>query len=187
MKKKPVPNAPLTVSRPELLVKGSDREFREMVHHALAFSARLESLRAGYANVLGLSGVEYTILISIAHLENEKEVGVSAIAEHLMLAGPFVTSEVNRLVAKGLVDKATNPKDKRRVILTVTEYGKSMLEQLAPLQQQVNNIHFGPITQKEFKMLHRLFADLAHSTDEALSLLAHLAQKQDKKKKPPRR
>ena len=153
-----------------------------MVHHALAFSARLEALRAGYANVLGLSGVEYTILISIAHLQDERSVGVSAIAEHLMLAGPFVTSEVNKLVEKKLVNKSTNPKDKRRVILTITAYGKRKLEELAPLQQQVNSIHFGPITKKEFDMLHRIFADLAHSTDDALSLLAHLAQTQKTKK-----
>ena len=182
-KRKIKQNAPLTVTRPELLVDGSDREFREMVHHALAFSARLESLRAGYANVLGLSGVEYTILIAIAHLQDEREVGVSAIAEHLMLAGPFVTSEVNKLVAKSLVNKTTNPKDKRRVILTITDHAQKTLERLAPIQQQVNNVHFGSVTRKEFDFLHRIFPDLARTTDEALSLLAHLAQTQKKVRK----
>ncbi|MEM8660204.1 MAG: hypothetical protein AAGF35_04900 [Pseudomonadota bacterium] len=35
---------PLTVGRKELLVDGTDNAFREMVHNALAFSVRLESV-----------------------------------------------------------------------------------------------------------------------------------------------
>lgn len=167
---------PLTVSRPELLDNGTDDMFREMVHHALAFTARLETLRSGYGKVLGLAGSEYTILISIAHLQATSTVGVTRVAEHLMLTGPFVTSEVNKLVKKGYVDKVVNPKDKRRVILTVTRNGRKQLSDLAPLQQQVNNVHFGSITREEFEILHNLFPRLAKSTEEALSLLSHLGR-----------
>lgn len=169
---------PLTVTRPELLEGGSDMKFREMVHNALAFSARLESLRAGYGKLLGLSGVEYTILISVAHLADEEEIGVSRLAEHLMLTGAFVTSEVNKLVKKGLISKTQNPADKRRVILTVTDQGAKLLERLAPVQQQVNDVHFGTLTKAEFELLHDLFPAMAQSTDEALSLLAHLGRQQ---------
>lgn len=171
-------NAPLTVARPELLDKGSDAKFREMVHHALAFSARLETLRAGYGKLLGLSGVEYTILISVAHLAVEEEIGVSRVAEHLMLTGAFVTSEVNKLVKKGLVKKTQNPTDKRRVILTVTAKGDDHLRRLAPVQQQVNDVHFGTLSKDEFETLHRLFPVIAQSTEEALSLLSHLGRRE---------
>lgn len=169
-------SAPLTVTRPELLDKGSDAKFREMVHNALAFSARLETLRAGYGKLLGLSGVEYTILISIAHLADEEEIGVSRVAEHLLLTGAFVTSEVNKLVKKGLVKKTQNPMDKRRVILTVTAKGDDYLRRLAPIQSQVNDVHFGTLTREDFDTLHRLFPLIAQSTEEALSLLSHLGR-----------
>ena len=61
----------LTVSRTELLRDGSDAQFRELVHTLLAFSARLESVRQEFGSHIGLSGVQYTILVSIAHLQGE--------------------------------------------------------------------------------------------------------------------
>ena len=57
----------LTVTRPELLDGGSDQIFRQFVHDALAFSARLLAVRDGYGKAIGISGPQYTLLISIAH------------------------------------------------------------------------------------------------------------------------
>lgn len=167
--------APATVTRPELLEDESDQEFREMVHNALAFAVRLQMVRDGFARIVGLTGVEYTVLISVAHLQDDMDVGVSALANHLMLSGAFLTTEINKLVEKGLVDKAPNPSDKRRVILTVTEKGAALLSDLAPLQQQVNDVHFGTLTKEDFRALHRLFPEIARSTERACNLLAHLA------------
>src|SRR5437763_16465362 len=74
---------PMTISRPELQIDGSDREFRALVHGMLAFSARLEAVRSGFAGLVGLTGIQYTILISVGHLLNHGEVCVSMIAGHL--------------------------------------------------------------------------------------------------------
>src|SRR4051812_43533136 len=60
--------APLTVSRPELLVQGSDRAFRSLVHGLFGFFARHEAIRSGHGARIGLVGIEYTVLISIGHL-----------------------------------------------------------------------------------------------------------------------
>jgi len=40
---------PVTVSRPELLVNGSDRQFRRLVHGLFGFLARHEAIRRGHA------------------------------------------------------------------------------------------------------------------------------------------
>jgi hypothetical protein len=60
----PKPALPLTVSRPELLNDGTDRDFRRFVHNIFAFMARHDAIRDGHARQIGLAGVEYTILIS---------------------------------------------------------------------------------------------------------------------------
>ena len=105
----------LTVSRPELLVRGSDRQFRELVHGLFSFLASHEEIRAGHARFIGLAGIEYTVLISIAHLAQGGDVSVSAVAQHLRLTGAFITNACRRLVSLGLIDKATDRKDRRRV------------------------------------------------------------------------
>ena len=112
-----------------------DAVFRQAIHDALGFSARLQEIRNGLAELTGLSGPAYSILIAIEHLSREAEVGISRVGEHLHLSGAFVTIEVNKLVKAGLVDKRQHPEDGRRVILTVTEQALRLLNELAPIQR----------------------------------------------------
>ena len=99
------PSAVLTVSHSEFLDDGDDLAFRKMVHNALAFSARLEAVRDGFARLIGISGVQYTILISIYHMQYDENVSVSRVADHLHLSGAFVTNEIGKLVRLGLLAK----------------------------------------------------------------------------------
>lgn len=170
-------NAPheLTVSRPELLVGGSDREFRALIHDALAFTSRLEAIRDGYAQLIGVTGIQYTILVCISVLSAAQSVTVKAIAEHLKLSGPFVTVEVGKLVSAGLVAKTADPTDGRKVSLTLTDEARRRLAGLAPTQRQVNDVHFEPLSKSDFIALRRMMSDLVVSTDNALALLKYLS------------
>jgi MarR family transcriptional regulator, organic hydroperoxide resistance regulator len=165
---------PLTTSRPELLVGGSDAEFRHLVHGLFGFLARHERIRAGHARVIGLAGIEYTVLISIAHLADDGDVSVKRVAEHLHLSGAFITSTVRRLVQLGLVIKKTSTEDRRRVMLAVSPKGEGLLERLAPTQRQVNDVEFGSLSADEFRALVRLVDRLIDSGDAAVALQNYL-------------
>ncbi len=171
--------APLTTTREELLVDGSDKAFRSFVHSALAFAARLSAVREGFALQVGLSGPQYTILVSIRHLEDSAEIGVKEIAEHLNLSGTFVTTETRKLEVAGLVSKQRGKVDKRRVSLRTTPKADSLLERLSPIQRQVNDVHFGSLSRNEFATLCKVMPALVASTDAGLSLLKHLSTLKD--------
>jgi DNA-binding MarR family transcriptional regulator len=164
-----------TVSKPELMPGGSDAAFRSFIHSFLAFSARVNQIRGGFGAYVGLSGIAYTTLMSIYHLEGEDGVGVSRVAEHLHLSGAFVTIEVAKLVEAGLVQKRPNDRDRRRVLLTVTDKGHAVLDALVPLQVPVNDALFDCLSGDEFQvfagMLERLVAcgDRAHALLDGLS------------------
>jgi len=164
----------LTVSRPELLVDGSDGAFRKLVHGLFSFMASHEEIRAGHARVIGLAGVEYTVLISIAHLAQGGDVSVSAVAQHLRLTGAFITNVCNRLVSLELVDKAVDSNDRRRVVLTVTAEGRERLAKLAPAQRQVNDVEFGCLSAKEFAGLVETIERLVESGEKAVALQRYL-------------
>ncbi len=164
----------LTVSRPELLTDGTDRQFRALVHGLFSFLASHEEIRAGHARHIGLAGVEYTVLISIAHLALDGDVGVSAVAAHLRLTGAFITTVVQRLQALGLVGKRTDPKDRRRVVLSVTGEGRARLERLAPVQRQVNDVEFGCLSRAEFASLADMVERLIASGEQAVALQRYL-------------
>jgi DNA-binding MarR family transcriptional regulator len=146
-----------------------------MVHAALAFSARLHAIRDGYAELVGLSGPQYTILVSIEHLQNAGDIGVKQLADHLSLSGTFVTTETKKLEEAGYVTKAKGQEDKRRVSLRTTSAGTNLLRRLSKVQQQVNNVHFGSLTGDEFKIMRKVMPELVASSDAGLSLLRHLS------------
>lgn len=170
------PRPPFTVSRRDLLTDGADGEFRQLVHRLLAFSARLETCRSGFGALLDLTGVQYTALISIAHLEGEDGVGVKTVADHLGLSGSFLTIVTGQLAKRGLVEKSTNPQDRRRVHLRVTDKGRELLEGLAPIQRDVNDLLFQPLDAKRFRALNEIFADLIQAADEATALIGYYSQ-----------
>jgi DNA-binding MarR family transcriptional regulator len=178
IEKKPRVAPPLTISRPEMLVDGSDRAFRSLVHGLFAFLARHEAIRAGHGARIGLVGIEYTVLISIGHLGvHEGDVSVVRIAEHLCLSGAFVTTVTNKLLQRKLIHKTPDPNDRRRVRLEISEQGWALLAELAPVQRQVNNVQFDCLSAAEFKQLSKMIDRLIDSSDRALRLQTYFEDK----------
>jgi DNA-binding MarR family transcriptional regulator len=166
----PKPALPLTVSRPELLNDGTDRDFRRFVHNIFAFMARHEAIRDGHARQIGLAGVEYTILISIGHLGLDGDVNVKTIADHLHMSGAFVTTVTSKLQTLGLVEKTQDSVDRRRISLAITENGKALLRKLAPYQREINDVEFSPLNREDFQAVSRILEALIDSSDKAFAL-----------------
>lgn len=171
---------PLTVTRPELITNGSDREFRHLVHGLLGFLARHEQIRCGHGKAIGLAGIEYSTLISIAHLSVEGDVNIKTVADHLHLSGAFVTSLAQRLLKMGLIHKRMDMEDRRRVTLTVSAKGHALLEKLAPMQRKVNDAEFGHLSRDDLKYMTRMVDQLVESSDRALALQAYLLAEDNK-------
>ena len=170
---------PLTTSRPELLAGGRDRQFRHLIHALFGFAAHHERIRSGHAKVIGLAGIEYTVLISIAHLSQDGDVNVKTVADHLYLSGAFITAVAGRLLKLGLIHKKTDAGDRRRVTLTVSAQGRAALERLAPIQRQVNDMEFGTLSRHEFELLTGIVERLIESGARAVALQNYLLAQRD--------
>ncbi len=166
------------VSRPELLVNGSDSLFNTMINDLFALRSLLNAMRERRAEAAGLGGIEYGALLTLARLA-KGEIGVQELADRLRLSGAFTTSTVNALVEKGLVGKSPHPNDKRRVLLSVTERGSALLARFAPLRRQVNDVAFEPLTASQFHQFCDLIGRLAVSTERALALQEYLLKAQE--------
>lgn len=169
---------PLTVARSELLYGGSDREFRRLVHGLFSFLSLHETVRTGHGAYIGLPGIQYTILISIGHLAAAGPVGIKTVAEHLRFSGSFITVETGKLVKRGLVGKVRDPHDRRRVRLSVTAKGRTLLEELAPVQRRVNDAQFECLRSGQLSELTRLVEALIACSERAVALQAFLTGEQ---------
>ena len=172
---------PSTVSKPELLVQGSDAEFRALVHDLMAFAHHIEACRDGFGAIAGLTGVQYEIFMAVKRFQPSNGapapagISVGQVAARLHRSGAFITLEVNKLVAKGLLAKAGDPADGRRVLLTISKSGEALAHTLAPVQQQVNDVLFACLDRKRFDRLRVLASELVGCGDRATALIDYLS------------
>jgi hypothetical protein len=60
--------------------------------------------------------------------------------------------------------------------LTVTARGRDLLERLAPIQRQVNDVQFGCLSAKEFTSLVDMIERLVTSSEQAMALQRYLSE-----------
>lgn len=159
---------PLSVTRPEILIDGSDREFRRLIHRMLIGQARLAAVRECIAERIGVSGTQYTMLMSVLHLQGAAGVSIGALADYLEVTGPHVTGIVGRLVAGGFVRKAVNPKDRRGVLVKLTPAGRKKLLQAFAFISAVNDRLFEGVGREEYRALASFNARFIRNTQAAL-------------------
>jgi DNA-binding MarR family transcriptional regulator len=165
-RRKSVP--PATVSRPALLVDGSDDEFRDLIHDLIAYGHRLDACRDAFAAIAGISGVQYEILMLVSRAAS---LSVGEVAARLHRSGAFITLEANKLVAGGILEKGSDPADGRRVLLECTARGQTLLERMAPYQRRINDVLFERLDARRFAQVRALARDLVASGDRAVALL----------------
>jgi len=159
---------PLTVSRDALLVDGSDAELRTLLYDLVAYSHRLHSCREAFASIAGLSPVQYEILMIAGRSAG---LPVGEVAARLHRSGAFITIEANKLAAEGILEKAADPRDGRKVLLRNTPKSQALLEHLAPYQQRINDVLFEFVDAKRFRELRALAAQLVARGDRAVAML----------------
>jgi ribose/xylose/arabinose/galactoside ABC-type transport system permease subunit len=104
---------------PALLVKGSDRKFRVLVYDLLTISTRMAAVREHFAELTGLSGPQYSVLMAIAQYQSHGHATVGALARLLHVSSAFIATETGKLVRAGLITKRPNPNDGRSVIMNL--------------------------------------------------------------------
>ncbi len=159
---------PPTVSRRALLQGGSDAAFRSLIHDLIAYGHRLDACRDAFAAIGGVSGAQYEILMLVSRADG---LSVGEIAARLHRSGAFITIEANRLVARKLLEKASDPADGRRVLLRRTLRTVQLLHRMAPLQRRINDELFACLDARRFRQLRRLAAELVACGDRAVALL----------------
>ena len=159
---------PPTVSRAALLVDGSDAEFRGLIHDLIAYGHRLDACRDAFAASVGISGVQYEIVMLVSRSQG---LSVGEVAARLHRSGAFITIEANKLAARGILQKDSDPGDGRKVILKLNAKSLRLLEELAPFQRRVNDVLFERLDAKRFRQLRLLARDLVASGDRAVAML----------------
>lgn len=162
---------PPTVSRASLLQRGSDHSFRVLVQDLFTIAARMEMVRECFGRWMGISGPQYSLMVSIAHMQGAAGVNVGVVARALHVSSAFIASESGKLARRGLLDKRTSPDDRRGVLLSVAPAGRAKIDSISRQIRAVNDLFFGVLDSKSFVSLGAAAATLVDSSVQALEYL----------------
>lgn len=165
-------NPPISVTREEVLIDGSEDRFRDLIYALFVAGGRFQEIREAFGREIEVTGPQYFVLMAVARFHAQGGIGIGGLAEHLHVAAPHVTTEVGKLVERGLLAKRPNPEDGRRVLVTLSKAGMAVLERLAPFRQRINNVLFDGFSREEFLTLARLLDRFLSTTERALDVVA---------------
>jgi len=157
----------LLVTNPKLVIDGSDLQFRRLIHNFLLFGSRLQKLNTRIAGLLGLSETDFTIVMSIRHLEKEDRPNISQLADYLNLSSPLITNRVIGLIKKGLLAKEAADSDRRVMLLSLTPAAHALIEATSQQIAQLNDLAMAAISRDMMNKLIPLLAKLAEDVETA--------------------
>jgi DNA-binding MarR family transcriptional regulator len=120
----------------------------------------------GVARAAGLEPQQYLLLLTIRGLPEGEEATIRTLAERLALKHHSVVELVDRLEARGFVDRNRGRGDRRRVLVSLLPRGERILEEVA---------------RRRLNELHSYGHDLAHAIGKLLQRVSRAHNKHTKK------
>jgi DNA-binding MarR family transcriptional regulator len=160
---------PATITLPAMLVAGTDVSFRETLYLMVFAFGRLVSCREAIGRHLSLTASQFIVLIGTAYRQGVEGVSIRALADHTQLAATHVTTEVGRLIDKGLLTKSANTQDRRGVLVRLTSKGEAAIRAVNPLLRRINDRLFQNISREDFAVVSRFLSTFALNTEDALA------------------
>ncbi len=171
---------PVTISRKEFLIQGSDAEFRRSIYAMVQSVGRLLACRDAFGKELSLTPSQFVVLMGVAHAQGPDGVTIRDLADHVALASTHVTTEVRRLEEAGLLVKRPSPVDKRSVRVFLQPRGEQQVARVAPFIRLINDVLFQDIDPDALKTAQHVARQLILNSESALAEIRkhHLQRKE---------
>jgi DNA-binding MarR family transcriptional regulator len=117
---------------PSAMTKAEYEVLAEFRYHLRVFL----NFSAAVAGKLGLTPQQYQALLAIKGFPSREQISVGELAERLQIQHHSAVGLIDRLVAENLIDRSPAPNDRRKVYLSLTKKGNSVLEKLADTHRE---------------------------------------------------
>jgi DNA-binding MarR family transcriptional regulator len=137
-----------------------DTDLSQYLAYLLASAHR--QMKIGIAQSIADEDVNEEHWRILQAVSDEKGHSMGELAERVLLNGPALTKNIDRLVSRGLVQRAADARDSRKVLVYISDRG---LEVVARLKQSVDAHHdsieeaLGPRNTSQLKRLLERFIE----------------------------
>ncbi|MEI5679225.1 MULTISPECIES: MarR family winged helix-turn-helix transcriptional regulator [unclassified Mesorhizobium] len=98
---------------------------------------------------------------ALAKLHDVGETSQNQLGTLIAMDAATVKGVIDRLKARGLVELSRHEVDKRRLLVSLTTEGRTLVERLIPLAQKITEETLAPLTPKEIGTFLKLLAKMA--------------------------
>lgn len=117
----------------------------------------------------GLELWEFDMLATLRRSGGTKGLTAGALNQVAMLTSGAITNRIDRLAAKGLVERAPCPEDRRAILVRLTEPGRTLVDELLPLHMANEQRLLTTLDQQDRGQLGDLLRTLAESLGDTAS------------------
>ncbi|OSJ24089.1 MarR family transcriptional regulator [Bradyrhizobium japonicum] len=160
------------------MVDGTDMLVRRITHQHFVLSSLLETVRSGFASLVGLSTFQYVLMQAVGRLTDKQQWTVRSTAREMHVTDAYASVEIADLVEQGYLAKVVNPEDRRVSFLELTDKGVSSLSAIAPIQQMVNDALYGHLDSNSALTYSNELSVLISRAESAISVLNDVAADQ---------
>lgn len=118
-------------------------------------------------NGIELSGGQGRILFILWKTD---KLTISEISEKTSLAKNTVSVVINGMVNKGIVERTTNPQNRRQAIVSLTDYAKSLQKKYEMVSQQMNLLFYQGFSEEEQRQFEQYLARILETLTENLHI-----------------
>ena len=96
-------------------------------------------------------------------------ISMSEIGRHMEISKPYMTALVDKLISEGLVERITDPDDRRVVKIRITAAGRNVIREFTKAAREAVITRLSSLSSEDISSLHE-------STKKMRSILARLEQ-----------
>jgi DNA-binding MarR family transcriptional regulator len=138
-----------------------------MVYALVQGVSRLSAFRDDFGRQLGITPSQFAVLMSVAHCQGSSGVTIRALADHAAMAATHVTTEVGKLMRRGLLKKKASPSDRRSVLVSLTSQGQAGIDSLVPFVRDINDILFKDLDAATMNVVYEFSRRLMINAESA--------------------
>ncbi len=116
-------------------------------------------------NDIEISGGQGRILFILWQTDH---LTISEISKRTSLAKNTVSVVINGMVNKGIVERNTNPRNRREAIVSLTEYARSLQVRYEAVSQQMNTLFYRGFSEEEREQFEWYLARILETLTENL-------------------
>lgn len=124
---------------------------QEFVWSIVSVYMQLEEIRYAWAEILGISGPQWLILMAVHDLDQGRGVSVRDAAKMLHVDRSFITTQTQSLEKQGFMTRTVSTDDARIVLMAVTDKARAEIGTLSGRQRALNEFIFSDMDERSLR------------------------------------